>query len=51
MTKEYDSISVPKILTDKIKELIEGDNTSFRTKTEFVVDAVRRSLREYGINV
>lgn len=51
MTKEYDSISIPKILTEKIVELLDNKDTSFRTKTEFIVDAVRRSLREYGINV
>lgn len=50
-TKEYDSISIPKILTEKIMELLEKGETSFRTKTEFIVDATRKSLREYGIIV
>jgi Arc/MetJ-type ribon-helix-helix transcriptional regulator len=51
MTKQYDSISIPKILTDKILELLNKGETSFRNKTEFIVDAVRKSLREYGIIV
>lgn len=51
MTKDYDSISVPKVLIKHVKDLIETGETSFRTKTEFVIDAVRKSLREFGIIV
>jgi len=51
MTKDYDSISIPKVLTDKVKKLLGTGETSFRTKTEFVIDAVRKSLREFDIIV
>ena len=45
--KEYAVIKLPKDLADMIDLMI--GRMGYKTRTEFVKDAVRRLLREYGI--
>lgn len=51
MTKKYNSVSIPESLMKKIDELIEKEETTYTSKTEFVKDAIRIRLRDFGLNV
>lgn len=45
-TKGHTSISVPKDLVERIERIIEGGKHGYRSKSEFVTDAVRRRIEE-----
>ena len=43
----YTMISVPNDLVERIESLInEGKIVGYRTRTEFIIDAIRRRLEE-----
>jgi len=49
--KGYAQISLPIDLIKKIDELIKSGRGGYRSRAEFVKDAVRRLLREYGYTI
>jgi len=48
MGKEWITIKLPKDLVDRIDNLIESGRYGYTSRADFVSDAVRRLLKEYG---
>jgi hypothetical protein len=44
--KRYKAISVPEELTTRIEEVLKAGKHGYRTRSEFVVDAIRRRLED-----
>lgn len=48
MAKGYTSVSISNKLLNLIDEIIESEKTSYRTRSDFIKDAIRIRLRELG---
>ena len=44
--KRYTNIALPEELVEEIKKAIEDSNLGYKSKSEFVKEAVRNSLKE-----
>lgn len=45
----YVSVSIPEKLMKKVDELLEAGDTIYNSKADFVKDAIRLRLREFGV--
>jgi Arc/MetJ-type ribon-helix-helix transcriptional regulator len=45
---EYTTIHIPKVLAELIDKLIEHGEFAYSSRSEFVKDAIRRVLEQYG---
>jgi hypothetical protein len=45
--KRYKAISIPEELTTRIEEVLKAGKHGYRTRSEFVVDAIRRRLEDF----
>lgn len=48
MVKDYTSVSVSNKLLELIDEVVESDETTYKTRSDFIKDAVRIRLRDLG---
>jgi metal-responsive CopG/Arc/MetJ family transcriptional regulator len=48
MVAKYMSVSLPKAFIEKIDEVIENTELGYKSRPEFIKDAVRRHLEQYG---
>jgi len=46
--KGYKGIAIPEELVEYIDEVIKSGKFGYRSRSEFVIDAVRRRLEELG---
>ncbi len=46
---DYITVSLPKTFIKKIDEVIENEELGYKSRPEFIKDAVRRHLELYGI--
>lgn len=49
MPKDYVSISLPKNFVEKIDEIIKDKKKGYVSRAEFLREAVRQKLREFGV--
>jgi metal-responsive CopG/Arc/MetJ family transcriptional regulator len=45
---EYTTIHIPKVLAELIDKLVENGEFAYSSRSEFVKDAIRRFLEQYG---
>jgi len=45
---EWRTVSLPKVLVNRIEDLVKSGKYGYRNVPEFVADAVRQLLRKYG---
>ena len=50
MGEEYTTIKLPKDLLDKIEKIIQSKKYGFKTKPEFIKEAIRQELKYYETN-
>jgi metal-responsive CopG/Arc/MetJ family transcriptional regulator len=50
MGEEYTTIKLPTDLLEKIEKLIQSKKYGFRTKPEFIKEAIRQELKYYETN-
>jgi metal-responsive CopG/Arc/MetJ family transcriptional regulator len=48
MSQGYDSISLPKEFVKKIDKVIETTEYGYKSRAEFIKEAVRIHLKQYG---
>jgi metal-responsive CopG/Arc/MetJ family transcriptional regulator len=46
--RKYTSISIPESLAQKIDEVIKSGKHGYQNRPDFVLDAIRKRLRELG---
>ena len=46
--RKWRTVSLPAVLVERIEALVESGKYGYRNVPDFVTDAVRRLLREYG---
>ena len=51
MGKNYVSVSISKRLIDKIDKLIDSEESTYITKSDFIRDAIRLRLRAFGVKI
>lgn len=51
MVEGYITVSLPKYLIQKIDEIIEVTSLGYKSRPEFVKDAVRRLLEDYEVSI
>ena len=44
--RKYTTVNIPWSLMDRIDALIKDDNPGYASRTDFVLDSIRRRLRE-----
>ena len=49
MIKKYRSMSLPEELLNYIDDIVKSNKFGYRTKAEFVKEAVRDSLKDLGV--
>ncbi len=49
MTKNYTSVSLPKKLLEYVDIAVESDNTTYRSRADFIIESIRIRLRELKI--
>ena len=45
-TRNYTTTSIPWALMERIDAVVEGGKHGYRSRSDFILDAVRRRLRE-----
>lgn len=50
MVNNYISVSLPKPIVEKIDYVIENTHLGYKSRPEFVKDAVRRLFEQYDID-
>lgn len=48
MKTKYTTVHIPKVLASLIDRLVENGEFAYSSRSEFVKDAIRRFLEEYG---
>jgi len=50
MIKErtYTTVTIPISIMEKVEEIIKKEKFGYRSKTDFILDATRKRLRELG---
>ena len=48
VTRKWRTVSLPAVLVERIEALVKSNKYGYRNVPDFVTDAVRRLLREYG---
>lgn len=51
MADDYVTVSLPEPIIDKIDKVIKAKGLGFQSRPEFVKDAVRRLLQDYGVGL
>ncbi|RLI06111.1 hypothetical protein DRO24_05325 [Candidatus Bathyarchaeota archaeon] len=46
--RKWRTVSLPAVLVERVEALVESGKYGYRNVPDFVTDAVRRLLREYG---
>lgn len=47
--KGYSSVSIADELLEKIDEILKKKTTTYRTRSDFIKDAIRMRLRDLGL--
>jgi Arc/MetJ-type ribon-helix-helix transcriptional regulator len=47
--KVYTTVHIPKVMADGIDEVMTAEVGAYSSRSEFVKDAVRRRLEDYGV--
>lgn len=49
MERDYSSVSIPKVLLEKIEELIKEGKCTYTSRSEFIKTAIREKLEKYDV--
>ena len=49
MTSDYMSVSIPKSIIERIDKVVESKGLGYKSRPEFIKDAVRRLFEHYEI--
>jgi Arc/MetJ-type ribon-helix-helix transcriptional regulator len=47
--RKYTTVSIPISLMKNIEKLVNKEDSEYQNKADFVLDAIRRRLRELGV--
>ena len=48
-TNKYTTVSIPKHLMKKVEAVVTSGAHGYQNKSDFVLDAIRKRLRELGV--
>ena len=46
--RDYTTVSLPWALVDKIDAVVESQKYGYRNRSDFILDSIRKRLRELG---